>query len=414
MRDRAATGSAAGHQVCSIALLQRYAALPLAETHSLRLEYASHVLRVACAEAAPLRWLEGFLTPAFARQEHVSPGEHAVTVEIDAVRYARRARARPMNALEIDCFTLDGRFLRYPSWVDDDGRRLIHDTTSEAFYSSTGDGEPALAILAARDGASLRRALLRVARELATAHALRMGHLHLHASAVAVGDRIVAFAGARESGKSTLLIHSLTCGGADYVSADRLLVAPAGAGTSARAMPTIVALRDGTLRYFPTLRARLAATGSVWFRTHAESAAFVPGRGPSPLERLPDGRFRGLSPSQLCELTDAGAIGSGALELIVFPRLAPDLPSYRLEALSPAEAARRIRSSLLLASVPERSAAAFPAGSPAFVRDADALDALSADLARRIPCMDLALGPDAYRVRPAARTLWDAVQDHLS
>jgi len=61
-----------------------------------------------------------------------------------------------------------------------------------------------------------------------------------------VGDRGVILAGPKKSGKTTLLMHLLSGGGADYVANDRVAVAWRDGVPVLRGMPTIITLREAT------------------------------------------------------------------------------------------------------------------------------------------------------------------------
>jgi hypothetical protein len=78
----------------------------------------------------------------------------------------------------------------------------------------------------------------------------------------------------------------------------------------------------------------------------------------------------------------------------VFPSLDADTARFAARVLPEAEAAARLRRGLFLATVPERPAAAFDLGAPP--RDGAALDRACRDLAARVRCVELRLGPLAY------------------
>ncbi len=447
----------------------------------LTLSYGSLRIGVRSDDPAPLRWLREFLTPAFdaadipadaASVAETAAGRLAV-LDIDPARYGavlERARARAGEAGgaavtaaaagtaedaaaaagEVDCFTLDGEFQRGRSWLDPDHGCVIRDGKDWAFYL-TRDGSGAVTVLASADEPKARLALMRVVRELATAHALRRGCLHVHGAAVELSGRAVVFAGPRRSGKSTLLLHVLLSGsggsggsgGVRYLTNDRLLVDVERDPPEARAMPTVVTLRQETLATFPGFRARLRSAGYRLGRTLAELAARDAAGASRP---LPPGEGRGegaagpscphvtappppasLSPAQHCALAGVEATGATRLASIVFPSLAPDVARFEVRPLPPGEAARRLGASLLLAGLPERSAAAFDGPEPPFVREASALEALCGALAERVPCLDVRLGPDAYEGSAAeggsggppfdklrANGVWDAIRERLS
>jgi hypothetical protein len=326
------------------------------------------VTEVAAPEAT-LRWLRDFLAPSEER------AACAVRLRVDAAAYAGLAAGEPAG--EVPCFTRDGEF---KSLSLRSGGALVMDDVRVALVVRGGEVE----VVAEEEGYPARLALLRAVRELATTAALRNGWLHLHAAAVEVRGSVVAFAGPRRTGKSTLLLHALLRG-ARFVGNDRLFLEPGG---FAWGVPTLVRLREDSLALFPSLAEKVR--GYDRRRSLAEAA-------PEP----PEHSFgRSVSPAQLCACTGATASCGGPLRAVYFPVLDP-APGFGVEPLPVAEAARRLFRSLFLASLPERPAAAF---GPAPSRDRAALDALCASLAGRVPCFALRLGPDAYE-----RDVWAAL-----
>jgi hypothetical protein len=348
----------------------------------LRLSYGPLVIAVEGPEA-PLAWLREFLGAAFGGAAPGAPPDRTVRIA-----YANGDAAR---GEEIDVFSLDGEFLRLPAQRSSDGALRIRDDGQGVGYEIRGSDTT---ILATADGPALRLAMLRVVRELATAHALREGHMQLHAAAVDVRGSVVAFAGPRRSGKTTLLLHALLSGGVRYVTNDRLIVDPRSDPPFARGMPAIVTLREDTLARFPDFARRLAATGYARERTMAEAAKAV-------------GSRPNLSPAQLRALAGAGETGTGPLRAVVLPAIDPSVARFEVRALGHVEARARLRQGLFLSALPERPAAAFALGAPP--RDPEALDRLCADLATRVPCLDVRLGAGAYGSPP----VWDAIRERL-
>jgi hypothetical protein len=99
---------------------------------------------------------------------------------------------------------------------------VVFDEELGAFYRRS-QGDPAVVeIVAARDRAETRLALLRVVREYAMLYAARAGWLILHAAAVDFGDYGLVIAGPKRAGKTTLLLHALRNERGRYVSNDRV------------------------------------------------------------------------------------------------------------------------------------------------------------------------------------------------
>jgi len=350
----------------------------------LRIAYGSLVIAARCADAAPLAWLAEFLGAAFDPASPSAPSDHTLTLELGPLPPPAAGPVEP-----VECFSLDGEFVVLPARRGPHGSLAIRDDAQGISYDVR---DRDVTILASADGPAARLALLRVTRELATAHAFRLGHLHLHAAAAVAAGHIVALAGPRRSGKTTLLLHLLLGGGMTYVTNDRLLVDVG--RCVARGMPTIVSLREDTLGRFPDFARRLRESGYARARTIAET-------------RDPAGWRPTVSPAQLRALAGVGEAGPGALGAVVFPSLAGDVPTFEIRALDAGEAAARLRRGLLLATLPERPAAAFAAGTSP--RGGGELDRLCRELAARVPCLEARLGPRAYE-GPAVR---DAILEHV-
>jgi hypothetical protein len=339
------------------------------------------------APAAPLAWLAEFLRPAF---EDAPPGADGARVARvrDPARDAAGAAAGPAGAPRVAWFTRDGDFLTLPCVRGAAGERTMVDTGVRVAQVVRAGGAE-VEVVAEADHVKPRTTLMRVVRELATAHALGRGIVPLHASAVASTRGVVAFAGPRRAGKSTLLLHLLLAGGARYVTNDRLLVDAR--AVVARAMPTIVRLREDALARFPAFASVLRAYG--FDRAHALAEAAPPSR------RWPPS----LSPAQLCAAAGAraGAVGAGPLARIVFPEIDP-APGFDLSPLEPGAAAERLARGLLLPGGEARAAEAFagPSAEPG-----RAMVPACAAVAACAPCYTLRLGPDAYAAPDLAPAL---------
>jgi hypothetical protein len=347
----------------------------------LRLAYGTLLIAVEGPEA-PLAWLREFLGAAFSDAPPGAPPRARVRVSIAPVTFEN-----PDG--EIEMFSLDGSFVHLP--VRRDGRMLLACDGDSVLHRIEGNDT---SILAPEDGPALRLALLRVVREIATAHALAQGWLHLHAAAVETEGTIVAFAGPRESGKTTLLLHALLEGDTRYLTNDRVLLDLAPDPPFARGMPTIVSLRDETLARFPEVARRLATSGYARWRTLAEA------------RRATDWRSR-LTPAQLRALAGAAEIPGGPLAAIVFPSITPAVATFDMRPVPRDLAPSRLRTALFLSTVPERPAEAFALRTQP--RDEAALTRLCAGLAARVPCLDVRLGKRAYE----DPSVWAALRERL-
>jgi hypothetical protein len=364
--------------------------------HERAFEFESLRVRIRSTDAATLDWLTEFLGPAFPAAHAARVADHTLSVECNSSEHERSLGAVPAGVENIDCFTLDQRFSQCRSWLDAAGRRLIHDARTDCVFIQDERRRRSWTILSKEGAVRVRLGVLRVVRELATAHALRLGFAHLHAAAVETRGRVVAFGGPRMSGKSTLLLHALASGETRFVTGDRLMIDPAGGQAVARGMPTIVTLRADAVGAFPALASRLRESGYVWILTKAEIANGVRHQSTTP----------GVSPAQICDLTGTTMTGAAPLELLAFPRIASDDCNGGVRMLAREEAVAKIRSSMFLASVPERIPAAFDRDATPFVRDEAALGALAMSLADRVRCVEVSLARRA--------PIWKEIAAHLA
>jgi hypothetical protein len=363
------------------------------------LRYEDFRIAVRQAPAAHLRWLREFLTPAF---ESGPPevGEWCVEVDEDQARYAALMRqGRCPGAVPVACFALDHDFIHLPSWSGPSGTHTVVDEESRAAYE-VDRRQRSVRLIAAPRQRAVRKALMRVVRELAMDHVQRRGDLLLHAAALTVGGRGVVIAGPKDAGKTTLLIQLLRHGAARYVSNDRVVVSLADTHPRVRGMPTIISIRAGTLQLFPELCRRLTAS-TFHYRLTLDEAA----RGEcGPARAWGDGRF-GVSPAQFCALLGVEPLASARVSALVFPRIAPDERAMTVRKLSVSEAAERLGQSVFGANPiagAERLLAVSddaPAAEPA-VRAAGI-----ARLAAAVPAFECRLGPDAYGSARDAATI---------
>jgi hypothetical protein len=346
-------------------------------------------IEVLSQDAASLAWLAEFLAPAFGRTPTRRP-HHRVFFDVAPARYAalqRRLRSAPTR--EIEGFGFDGHFSRHASFGDEEGRTWAYDPAGA--FIGVDEAAREILVVARRDAPRARLALMRVVRELAVSAQLRAGLLPVHGAAFAARGGAVLICGPKRAGKSSLLVHALTCGGA-FLSNDRVFV-DASARPRATPMPTIVMLREGTLSLFPSLRRDFERARYDRSRTLAECAPGVARRTP----RARPGFDRpGISPAQLCDLLGAPMRAAAPVRALLFPRIDPRARGLALHRLAPARARSRLARPLMKPSHPMRLAALF---SPARRREsvpATAERDACHQLASRVPAFECRLGPQAY------------------
>lgn len=351
--------------------------------------------------ASAILWLAEFFEPAFETRDESACGlwddeagdvRWAVDLVEDAEELASlRARVSGADARPLDAFTLDGNFTQLPTWSESVARRLVLEPGAGAIFRVDAP-ERRLRIVASSlrgdAGGRVRLATMRVIRELATVATLERGALPLHAAAFMTDVGVFAACGPKRSGKSSLLVHALSCG-ASFVANDRAFLEP-GSRDVLRGMPTLVMLRDGTLDLFPALRAAYDERAFDRARTIAECAPGIERNKPV----AGAGHDRpGLTPTQLRELARCSASWGGPLRAFLFPTLDAGANGLRLERMDAPAASRALKASLLLPSSPPRLSAVFANGS---VATSEALSAACDAAAERVPAFLCRLGPDAY------------------
>jgi len=352
-----------------------------AESQRERYRFRAATVEVATEDAQAGRWLSEFVAPWLA------PGSPDAAVASVRTRFCAEsvarleARRRHIEGIVVECFHLDNGLVSHPGWIEPDGATVAYDVTFRCYYRLCGD---ACEIVALPGQRRARMGLLRAVREAAVAHASGEDWLDLHAAAFVVRGRTVLVVGAKLAGKTTLLAHALASGEAGLLTNDRVIVV---GGAQAHGIPTVISLREPTLRTFPALADGLPAHAALLAREE------LPVRRPS--EEPPSFPFR-LSPAQFADRLGARPVASAPVGAIVFPEITRETRGLVLAPVASADGARRLRESLYARCSGPRQQTWFErqAGvSPSLV----AQTARSDELAARVPCHRCLLGPDAYR-----------------
>lgn len=363
--------------------------------------YAGTSIRVRCAETSLLEWLNEFLAPWF---DIEGRADHDVLIEgnLDPGEYDRMlARGPAKDGGNLDWFSLDGHFESHPRWESDGGGFLCHDEKRRVFYSFDPE-ERVGGFVAEADRASVRIGLLRLVRELATAHALARGLIHIHGSAFARNGRGVVITGAKTAGKTSLLINALGTGEVDFLTNDRLFidaadVAENGVGGRDAAivgigMPTIVNSRVGCLEMFPRQRELLRGTPYHRDLSRRECREGIRAKIRNETRWPPS-----LSPAQFCEVLGVKAIRHAQLTSIVFPVISRDIETFALEALDESVATEEIYAGVFRSATPQKIPEVFRNVSRESIPDESRVRRAARTLARNLNCYRCLLGPEAYR-----------------
>jgi hypothetical protein len=286
-------------------------------------------------------------------------------------------------------------------FLNQSGQRIVVDQKQGVFYSARREAKE-IEIVAPGTGVEGREPLMKVVRELAMSLVRAESALVLHASACSIDNEGIVIAGAKRSGKTSLLSYALMAADAVYVSNDRVAIRSSDAGPQVHGIPTIVTVRSSVFEFLPELRERLLASGFQSKRTMAEAAANLPTPRPGR-----SGRY-GLSPPQFCSLAGAGAVSSCPASVVLFPQIGALPGAMQLVPLGVAEGGRRLAESIfggLHRRVPSglfELKASPPSCSEVLIQRCAAL-------ARQVPCYEVKLGPHSYDDRESARVLTRAL-----
>ena len=354
--------------------------------------FGSAVVDVETGEPGSGAWLSEFLQP-WAEALTGGRGRSLVRMTASATACDAFDHGRDTASLrQVPCFALDSGVVVLPGW-DQDGGTVIADMEFECYYRLT----PGAVEVVARPGNRRARiGLMRVVREMLAAPALAGGGIaDLHAAAFAVAGRAVLLAGAKGCGKTTMLIHALTSGSADFVANDRVFVDGRGHATDAVGLPTVVSIRHETLRVFPRLW-KNGACQPVSASLGELARSGVAGGG---AEAVASGLR--LSPVQFARRLGAGVVRGGPIAAVVFPGIAPAAETWSFERMSPHEGAASLRACLYGTGTAPRVPTVFARAAVGAADPADQAGIVER-VAARVPCVRGHMGLRTYHGSPAA------------
>jgi hypothetical protein len=349
--------------------------------------FGGHALRVE-GDAEPLLWLQEFVEPQFATWDTDKPDE-TIRFIVDARMHARLAAHGPHPGdLTRACFTLDSGIVSGRVWHAPDAAEVVFEEARDVFYRR-GPFEPRVVeVVAARDGAAARVALMRVVREYAMLYASRADWLMVHAAAVCIGDDAFVIAGPKQAGKTTLLLHALRNEQGTYVSNDRVALHAEPSGVMVYGIPTIVSIRAESTDWFPDLDPKLSGVQYDARSTVAKRDVQPESAPPTPPRRW------SLSPPQLCDIFGVQSRAAARVAGLLFPRVEGRPGGATLEQLDSEQALDAFRGALFR-SCPTNGM--FRIGEAPESASDGAMAAHAMRVLARVPSFLCRLGSDAYR-----------------
>lgn len=343
---------------------------------------------VECDGADVHEWLRDFLTP-WAEHRRFGQGRVRVRFTASAGPFDALLRATPSVRAAVPCFVLDRHVVTLPAWREGPDTVLADDEL-ECFYRI---GARTVDVIGRPGGLRTRFGLMRIVRDLLAA-IQRSGAtiLDLHAAAFDVAGRSALIVGAKNAGKTTVLCYALTSGRARMIANDRVFVD--GISAAAAGVPTLTAVRAGTMTFFPQLRGGGAGHPTLLYN----------GESTHTLEGLAQGtHVRSLSPRAFAGRLGTECVRTGIVSTIVFPEIASSPDIWEIEPLPAAEVRARLASNLCGAHAEN--------GRRTILEEALGLSPEQPDratllqrLAGAVPGFSCRLGPQAYS-RPAEEWL---------
>jgi hypothetical protein len=354
-------------------------------------------LDVSGNDRADLAWLAEFMEPWC---DAAAPGDAPLQVRMlrsDSMAatlrrdWAERRRAGRL-ASALPALRLDRQTVAFDSWMDDEALRLVDPETGCGFVI---DGRR-VDVVAAPGERGPDFGLLRVLREIIVGGiGACWPTVDLHAAAFVHRGEAVAIAGPKKAGKTSLLCHALISAGAALLANDRLVIEAGALPPLAHGIPTVVAIRRGTVERFPPLLSRAADFPALLRIDPAVQRHFGDAVPPPP----GDGSELLLSPMRLAGRLGAPVAPPTRLRSILLLELSGDLAGWGLELLPPGAARSGLEACLYGAAADREAPTFFASLAGAAPRPAPIEERL-ARLAAALPVYRCRLGRDAYD-RPA-------------
>jgi hypothetical protein len=240
----------------------------------------------------------------------------------------------------------------------------------------------------------------RVARELVLGP---LAHAALHAAAFSLAGRVVALAGPKKSGKTTLLTRVTTASSAGFVANDSLLVLRDGVGFSARGIPTLVRVREQTAALLAPVLGHAFEAKDGRESSNAELTAAV--------RRSFDGtpRRHGMSPAEFAAALGVPREAGGSLEAIALVSVDPAAETFTFERLGGDELEERL-TGCFRHSGSNRQPTVFDR-CLGYDSAPDPDSNLARDLVRNVPIVGLRVGPALLTNDESVETLLDSLRD---
>jgi len=287
-------------------------------------------------------------------------------------------------------FVLDSEIQYLPSWMLGDGTLCAYSDFYDLLFTKRDDIRIFDASMPGQAGRRARGGLMRAIREPAMDHIWRSGDSILHGAGVVVEGQAVLIAGNKRSGKTSLLSAVLSqLSDSTFLANDRIALKQCGSNLIARAIPTIISLRRGSLDVVPGLAARAASLDC--------DHAGAPLPSGTAQERL------AMTTRQFVSMLGTSVCSTAPVKSIVFPFVDPGQGTFSLRRLDRNEAREHIQNAAFARSHLGVRSEFFACRESGVFPDSETMLARLDQATENIHCFELRMGPRFYAVQEIER-----------
>ena len=352
-------------------------------------QYNELNLQVVTPSLTEHNWLEEFFCPHFKVVDRAIP-EYRIFFKEDTAYYNKLLSQKEQSKNElVNCFLLDNRAIQLPRFNISEHKSVIFDDNFQVFYLINED-KSEIHLWTVTNNFRARIALMRVIRELTMNYLMGEGSLIIHGSAFVSDRKAIITVGNKGAGKTTFLLHNLQAEKHQYLSNDRLFISKTNEEYLVKGIPTIAAILPSTLEILPNIKSRL---DSSFFQTKftIEEAK----KSCKPPQTSKNGKI-GITPAQLCQITDTVPISEAKAWAIIFPKITNQQGGMQFKKLSEKEAEGIFAQAIFGGYAWHDKKNAFNLRSNQIKPDKITLKKNWQDLIQKVNCYQCELGTEAY------------------
>ena len=334
-------------------------------------------------------WLEEFFCPHFKVVDRAIP-DYRIYFKEDTTYYNKLLSQKEQSKNElVNCFLLDNRAIRLPRFKITEHKSVIFDDNFRVFYLIDAD-KLEIYLWTIDNNFRARIALMRVIRELTMNYLIGKPSLIIHGSAFVSDRKAIITVGNKGAGKTTFLLHNLQTEKHQYLSNDRLFISQTNEEYLVQGIPTIAAILPSTLEILPNIKSRLDTS---FFQTKFTIEEAKKSRKPPQTSK--NGKI-GLTPAQLCQITDTVPISEAKAWAIIFPKITNQQGGMKFKKLSEKDAEGMFDRAIFGGYTWHDKHNAFNLRSNQIKPDKTTLKKYWKDSIEKVNCYQCELGTEAY------------------